>query len=270
MREILRDRAIIDVSGNDALDFLQNLTTNDIKKNNYCYSYALNNSGRYLFDFFVFKDSDTKFLIDINKNQVELFQKHLVMYKLRAKIEVSDLSQLYKVVYSKEQPQFPCIVSNQDPRFNKLGFRCIIKADADLMGENSGIYLEDKYNYAITDGYEDLVYEKSIPIEYGAEELNAVSYTKGCYIGQELISRTKYQGVLRKKIFKLYFESFDDLSVSKNDEIIANNKKIGVICSYYKNRAITLIREEEFSILEQPIIKVQNQVAFLSLPPWRL
>ena len=269
MHEVLRDRAIIDVSGNDALNFLHNLTTNDIKENNYCYSYALNSNGRYLFDFFVFKESDTKFLIDINKHQAELFQKHLVTYKLRANIEVRDASQLYNVLYSKEKPQFPCIASNQDPRFNKLGFRCIINADTDWMGENSGIYLEDKYNYAITDGYEDLVYEKSIPIEYGAEELNAVSYTKGCYIGQELISRTKYQGVLRKKIFKLYFESLDNLNVSKNDEIIANNKKIGVICSYYKNRAITLIREEELSVLQQPIIKVQNQVAFLSLPPWR-
>lgn len=267
MYEILKERAIIEILGNDALNFLQNLTTNDIKKNNYCYSYALSSNGRYLFDFFVFKESDVKFLIDINKHQAELFQKHLVMYKLRAKIEVRDVSHLYKVVYSKEKPQFSYIFYSQDPRFNKLGFRSIINADINGVGENSGIYLGDKYDYAITDGYEDLIYEKSIPIEYGAEELNAVSYTKGCYIGQELISRTKYQGVLRKKIFKLYFEGLDDLSISKNDEIIANNKKIGVVCSYYKNRAIALVREED--VLHQPIITVQNRAAFLSLPPWR-
>lgn len=269
MYEILRDRTIIDLSGDNALNFLQNLTTNDIKANNYCYSYALNSSGRYLFDFFVFKESDTKFLIDINKNQAELFEKHLVMYKLRAKIRVDATSQLYKVVYSKEKPQFPCIFYTQDPRYDRLGFRCIVDIKTDLIGGGIGIYLEDKYHYGITDGYEDLIYEKSIPIEYGAEELNAVSYTKGCYIGQELISRTKYQGVLRKKIFKLSFESLDDLSISKNDEIVANDKKIGVICSYYKNRAIGLVREEELSLLQQPIVTVQNHQAFLSLPSWR-
>jgi folate-binding protein YgfZ len=270
MYEILKDRTIIDLSGDDALNFLQNLTTNDIKANDYCYSYALNNNGRYLFDFFVFKQSDTKFLIDINKNQADLFQKHLVMYKLRARIGVEGTSQIYKVVYSKEKPQFPYIVYNQDPRYDRLGFRCIVDIKTDLTDGGIGIYLEDNYNYAITDGYEDLIYEKSIPIEYGAEELNAVSYTKGCYIGQELISRTKYQGVLRKKIFKLSFESLDDLSISKNDEIVANGKKIGVICSYYKNRAIGLVREEELAILLQPTITVQNQIAFMSLPSWRL
>ncbi len=270
MHEILKDRVIIELAGNDALGFLQNLITNDIKNNVYCYSYALNSSGRYLFDFFVFQESDTKFLIDVDINQAELFQKHLVLYKLRAKVEVNDARQLYKIAYSKGKLQLPYVTSNQDPRYNKLGFRSIIDRNTVLSDENKDIYLEDKYLYAITDGYDDLIYEKSIPIEYGAEELNAVSYTKGCYIGQELISRTKYQGMVRKKIFKLSFDSTMDLNVSKNDEIIAIDKKIGRICSFYKNIAIGLVREEEVALLPELVVTVGGHTASLSVPPWRV
>ena len=66
----------------------------------------------------------------------------------------------------------------------------------------SDLYLEAKYEFGMIDGDTDLKYEKSIPIDFAANELNAISYTKGCYVGQEVISRAKYQGVIRKKIYQ--------------------------------------------------------------------
>ncbi|MCC8372442.1 MAG: folate-binding protein [Rickettsia endosymbiont of Pseudomimeciton antennatum] len=271
MYEILTNRAIIEVSGDDAMNFLHNLITNDIKNNDYCYSYALNNQGRYLFDFFVLKLSATRFFIDININQSDLFKNHLVQYKLRAKIEVNDLSNAYQVIYSKQQLQFN---SYRDPRYNQLGFRSIVNKD-DFLTTTATEYLyqQDKYNFAIVDGHEDLIANRSIPIEYGAEELNAISYTKGCYIGQEVISRTKYQGVVRKKIFKLSVNidsiNTGSLDISKNDEVIANNTKIGVVCSSYKNMAIALIREDEYYSLNNTVIAVKNLSVSLCVPPWR-
>lgn len=271
MYEILTNRSIIEVSGDDAMNFLHNLITNDIKNNDYCYSYALTNQGRYLFDFFVLKLLATRFFIDININQSDLFKNHLVQYKLRAKIEVNDLTTAYQVIYSKQQLQ---LNSHQDPRYNQLGFRSIINKDDFLATTRiEGLYQQDKYNFAIVDGYDDLIANRSIPIEYGAEELNAISYSKGCYIGQEVVSRTKYQGVVRKKIFKLSINidsgNTGSLDIAKDDEIIANNTKIGVVCSAYQNMAIALIRVDDYYSLADTVITVRNLPVSLAVPPWR-
>jgi len=272
MYEILTDRVIVEVYGEDSMNFLHNLTTNDIKKHDYCYTFALTNQGRYLFDFFILKLSPTSFYIDISASQVDLFNTHLMMYKLRAKVAMQDLSDVYQLVYSKQKLEFNTIKSVKDPRYNKLGFRSIVTKNSLLDKGMKGLYLNDKYNFAIVDGVEDLIYNKSIPIEYGCEELNALSYTKGCYIGQEVISRTKYQGVVRKKIFKLSFSSTNtNISVSKNDDIFAYKEKIGVICSVYNNNAIALVREEEYlSLHEECLITVNDALVILSIPPWRL
>jgi folate-binding protein YgfZ len=114
----------------------------------------------------------------------------------------------------------------------------------------------------------DLIYQKSIPIEYGAEELNAVSYNKGCYIGQEIVSRTKYLGQVRKKIFKLTAVSHL-VGVENGDIIEINDIKIGTILSSYKNLAICLLKEEQFFLLPQKQIIVKGLLADITIPEWR-
>lgn len=277
MYVILKDRAIIEVTGDDSLKFLQNLTTNDLASNDYSYNYILNNQGRYLFDFFAFKESNKRFLLDINENLANSFIQKLNFYKLRSKIEINDLSKEYKVVYSKNNLNHNSVFSFQDPRFAELGIRSLFKIKDIMEGQysDSELYLLDKYNFTIIDGFEDLILEKSIIIEYGAKELNSISYIKGCYIGQEVIARATYQGVIRKKIFKL--SSKDDLSKLKKDsEIIANCEKIGILCSSYKNSAIALVREEKYLELnarKEVIIKDIDTgleiIANLLIPDWR-
>lgn len=270
MFEILTNRSIYEFSGIDALKFLQNLTTQDLKKNDYCYTYMLNNQGRYLFDFFVFKVNEEKFFIDIASSQAEIFQTKLRLYKLRSTWEIIDRSLDYKIIYSKEMPNFDSIYARKDPRTNLLGYRILtqnaaIKQDFD---NNLSLYLEDKYELAIPDGYTDLIFERSFPLEYGAETLKSISYKKGCYIGQEFISRTKYQGVVRKKIFKI--TSINDLShVSKGAEIMINNIKIGVGCSFYKNKGIALIREEEYFAQKGEAASIGSINIELIIPFWR-
>lgn len=267
MFEVLNDRSVLEISGPDSVKFLQNLITNDLSKNNYCYSYMLSNQGKYLFDFFVFKASEEKFLVDINKNQLPLFKNKLLLYKLRANVTFVDLDN-YKVIYSLNIAGFPTLISVKDPRSDLLGFRSIVASD--ISGSMvAGLYLKDKYDLAIPDGYTDLIYDRSIPLEYGAEELAGISYNKGCYVGQEVMSRTKYQGVIRKKIFHLYSDS--DLGhLSKNYEINIDNVTIGTICSACKNNAIALIREEKYLALKDKEIAIGNAIVKISIPKWRL
>lgn len=280
MYEILSNRAVIKVVGQDSVKFLQNLITNDIRKNNYCYTYLLNNQGRYLFDFFVYVHNSEEIYIDIDEKAKEALINHLNFYKLRSNIEIKDLDNEYKIAYSHQELKIESLISACDPRYNLLGFRSIAK-EAILSslchsrpschsregGNPAPLYLEDKYNFTIIDGVEDLIIDKSIPNMYGAEELNAISYDKGCYVGQEVISRTKYQGVIRRKIYKVTAD--EDLSlISKDEEICAGNEQIGVICSTYLNKAIALIREEKYIANKKADITVKGIKVNLSLAPW--
>ena len=274
MIELLKNQTIIKVSGKDAAKLLNSLTTNDVVNNTYSYTYLLNNQGKYLFDFFVFKENDESFLLECHAARSEELIRLINFYKLRSEVTVADSKDSLSVIYSHEDVDHDYLASNFDPRYKKLGKRTIIKTQNinDLKNKVSNIYAEDKYKYAIPDGQVDLLQEKSIPIEYGAEELGAISYTKGCYVGQEVISRAKYQGVVRKKIYHLAAKDNKDIPFLPCGSEIqdAEGNKIGIFCSSYKNQGIALLREEKFLALEDKIAKVGEVIAEITVPVWRL
>ena len=130
-----------------------------------------------------------------------------------------------------------------------------------------------KYEYSIIDGFLDLLYERSMPVEYGAEELNAIDYSKGCYIGQEVVSRVKYQGVIRKKIFKLSFDATNIADLAGEEVLDLRGNKLGVVCSSYKNQAIAILREEKLEEiylgLEKKNAIIGKYIASIEIAPWR-
>lgn len=268
MYEILQNRALVEVSGSDSLRFLQGLITNDIIAYRYCYTYMLSNQGRYVSDFFILNMSDNNFLIDIALNSASNFIAKLMTYKLRAKVDIVQNTDKYSVLYSKEElKQSNVIASNKDPRYPALGFRSIILRTDDLYNGQGNIYFEDKYHYAIPDGDIDLIYEKSIPLEYGARELNAISYKKGCYVGQEFISRSTYYGVIRKKIFKAIDVSGENNLITEN--LIPQSNNIGILCSKYNNLGIALVNEEKnFELIQNPVF-FNGIKMILCAPGWR-
>lgn len=277
MHEILNNRFILSINGSDTVKFLQNLTTNDIINNDYCYTYMLNNQGRYLFDFFIFKISSDEIIIDISSSLLNSFMTKLNMYKLRANVNFIHNNN-YKVIYyksDKDDLNVKDILDKNhlckfyDPRFKMLGMRYVVNHNiASDLEETStkDLYLKDKYEYVIPDGDIDLIKERSIPLEYGAEILNAISYTKGCYIGQELISRTKYQGVIRKQLYQVSINnsSFDKLFY--DNDLVINDQKIGTICSYYQNIGIALINTEKYNNYEN----LRSSNILIKKPAWLL
>lgn len=273
MIEILNNRSVIHIHGSDSKDFLQGLITNDINKNIFSYNYLLSNQARYLFDFFIYKKDQNSYFCDIDRSQANNFIKKLSMYKLRKNVDISDISNILAVVYSKSKLIDDVIFSDQDPRYNKLGYRSFIKKEyiSSIKRCVDNLYVENKYRNAIPDGFSDLVEDRSIVVEYGANELNAIDYEKGCYIGQEVISRVKYQGVIRKKIFKLKFlnelKNIDSLEVKNVENEIG--EKLGTICSYYKNFGIAILREEKYLNMKDKIGLVNGHEVMIEIPPWR-
>lgn len=278
MIELLKNRSVISVTGADALKFLQSMTTNDLENHQNSYNYLLSPQGKYLHDFFVSKVSDEELLIDIDYSCVGAFIQKLNLYKLRRAVQLEDLSDDYCVVYSPLSalptkagiPEYK--VHYQDPRFHKLGFRSIIKTsyinNSELVSNN--LYKQDKYEFAIPDGVSDLIFDRSIPLHFGGEELLAISFSKGCYVGQEVISRAKYQGVIRKKIFKIKSDlqiSFHEIGAEITD---INGGKIGIFCSSYNNVGIVLLDEEKYLELDKKIAIIEEgDKVEIIVPEWR-
>jgi len=268
--EILENRSVLHLVGSDAEKFLQGLTTNDIIKNQYSYNFILNNQGRYLFDFFVYRENSDSFYIDVHSNSTEELIKKLSLYKLRSDWELKDVSNELCVLYSKNVME-DSLFSLNDPRSDLLAFRSVMERSkvGDTKEHVWGVYLQDKYDHSIIDGVPDLKYEKSIPIEYGADDINAIDYQKGCYVGQEVISRAKYQGVIRKKIYKLVFGT--DIATNCPGAMIldSDGDKIGTVCSSYGNIAIALLREEKYLGLDKKVAMVNDNPVDILIPEWR-
>jgi folate-binding protein YgfZ len=130
--------------------------------------------------------------------------------------------------------------------------------------------MQDKYEFTIPDGRDDLITGNSVVFQFGAEELSAVSFSKGCYIGQEVISRAKYQGITRKKLFKLVSDkkiAFNDIGTEITD---LRGEKIGIFCSSYNKLGIGLLNEEKYLGLDTKIALINGiQEVLILKPEWR-
>jgi folate-binding protein YgfZ len=241
MSYCLLDRAFIQISGSDKVKFLQGIITNDINQltpGNALYSLMLSPQGKFLFDFFIY-DIDKDFVIDCTKSQKDDLITRLNFYKLRAKVIIEDVSEKYSVYYSDTGGLF------KDNRHINMGYRSLYikqQDELELGDEDCNLYIKDRINNVIPEGL-DMDVSRSFPLEYKMDEIGAISFNKGCYVGQEPTNRIKFQGVIRKKIMKITAEKKDILQFGA--EIIANNEQIGVVKSVYKNIALAMVRIQD-------------------------
>ena len=155
--------------------------------------------GKWLADFFILATDDA-LLLDCSRDQAAFLIKSLGRYKLRAKVVLRDVSEERAVhVAWDEKPSVPDALIAADPRHAQAGWRII--AAAALPGTASE---QDWHRHRIAlglpDGARDMEAEKSVLLEAGFDELHGVSWSKGCYLGQELTARTKYRGLLKRRL----------------------------------------------------------------------
>lgn len=249
---ILPDRSIIEISGDDRKNFLQGLITNDIHKlhsENLLFSAMLNPKGRFLYDFFIF-ENDEKLYLDCFKDRRDEIARKLNFYKLRSKVTVKkndDITIASNIEKDLEQNINGKIFA--DPRSEKMGNRIYFFDDNFKQNEilEPIYYHQARLKNKIAESEHDLTFEKSLILEFGFNEQNAVNYDKGCYIGQELTARTHHMGQIRKKIYQIRIENSEE-KIEKNDEITCEGKKIGIVLSSYffapNLHALALIKYE--------------------------
>lgn len=239
---IHKNRSLLEVGGADRKKFLQGLITNDINKateKNLIFAVMLNAQGRFLYDFFIFEEGEKLFIDCLDSRRDEILKK-LNFYKLRAQVVIKKNDELLAAQSLTLKEGFA------DPRHSSLGNRIYIKKSE---AENFTNCDESFYNFVriknkIPESELDLTYEKSFILEFGFDDLNAIDYQKGCYVGQELTARTHYRGEIRKKIFHVKIENMQE--VEKNLEFSCEGKSAGIILSsvFHENElhALALIR----------------------------
>ncbi len=247
----LTSRSVIKFCGPDGIKFLNNLSTNKIQIGRLIYTYFLNNQGRYLYDGFLYMQDAENIYLDMSAHIVEHFLKYIQLRKLRSKFDIIELKD-HQVLYSAGQIiEDSLIFAAPDPRDSRMGYRAISLGFSGV--DNEDLYQDNRFRYVVIEGCYDMIYEKSIPIEYNAEEQNALSFDKGCYVGQEVISRAKYQGVVRKKVFLLQNVSGDALEFLEQGEVVTDESgdKLGAVCSHRGNQVLALLNKDKMNLLWQ-------------------
>ena len=182
-------REIIRVSGNDARDLLQSLFTNDVNKidQGLVYSALLTPQGKFLFDFFLFAD-EADVMIDVAADQSQPLLKRLMMYRLRADVEFNT-----EPLYLERGLGAPPAGSYLDPRHQDMGWRSYSLNSV----ANSVDWTAQRIACLVPETEYELTPDSYI-LEWGFEALNGVDFSKGCYVGQEIIARMKHKTKLRK------------------------------------------------------------------------
>lgn len=259
--ERLYDRRVIKCFGPDSKSFLQGLITNDVRAGN-CYTAMLSAKGKYLFDFFIYKSAEDEYMLDCGSAGI---LEQLNFYVLSSRVFLEDLSSQFSVIYSTELISKKNAMCQKDARFVKMGFRTLLASESNLSGnyvEASELYFQDKYEYAIPDGEIDMIMNKSFPAEFGLNYLNGVSYTKGCYMGQELMARLKGRQPARK-VYKVSSE-FNLSDISKGTPLFHDSNEVGFLCSARGSTGIALARVGTFD----NTCSLDGLEVSLSLAPW--
>lgn len=211
---LLPARAVLRLGGRDARTWLQSLVTNDVEKlatGEGRYAALLTPQGKIMFDFFVTPDGES-LLIDCRADQAAALAKRLLMYKLRADIAISDASHelMVAAAWGAAPPPVSRAIVFADPRHDRLGWRLIGEAqEFDMMGVEAGhetAYAAHRIDCGAPEGGVDFAYNDAFPHEANMDLVHGVDFKKGCYIGQEVVSRVHHRGTARKRIVRVAFE----------------------------------------------------------------
>jgi tRNA-modifying protein YgfZ len=210
---LLEDRAILRVSGADAASFLQGLLTNDVerlKPGEACYAALLSPQAKILFDMFLVRSHDhdaPSFLLDCSAAQAADLAKRLGFYKLRAKVAVANDSgdRAVAAFWGGEPGAIEGGLLYADPRDSRLGWRAILPRPiaAAIGTEHVNEYEVLRISVVAPKGGVDFAHGDAFPHDANLDLLHGVDFDKGCYVGQEVVSRMKHRGTARRRIVRV-------------------------------------------------------------------
>lgn len=243
---MLGSRAVLRVGGAEARSWLQGLVTNDVEHipvGEARFAALLTPQGKILADFFVVGDGDG-LLIDCAADTAGGLAKRLAMYKLRAPVAISDVSGSLAVAagWDGDPPVAAQGRVFDDPRDTRLGWRAIAP-HAELEKLGAPVSEQDWHTHRIACGAPqgglDFPWGDTFPHEANMDRLNGIDFKKGCYVGQEVVSRVQHRGLARKRIVRVRIAGEQP---EPGAEVSAGEIVIGAMGSSSGEAGLALIR----------------------------
>jgi len=283
----LKSRSVIMVSGAEAREFLQGLISSDIEKlapGQAIYGALLTPQGKFLHEFFV-AEREGQLLLDCEKDRRDDLLRRLTMYKLRADVELADGAEAYTVVALMGDHNLGTVegaaqelgtgVAFVDPRLAALGGRAILPTnDADQILIGAG-FTQAEFNaydrlrlaLGVPDGSRDLAVDKSVLMESNFDELHGVDFEKGCYVGQEVTTRTKRRGLVKKRLLPV--EVSGPLP-APGSPVMLGDKEAGTMCSSLDGLGLALLKLEKVEQAQQSGTSLTSEAAEVTaiIPRW--
>jgi folate-binding protein YgfZ len=197
---LLPARAVLELAGPDRVGFLQGLVSNDVAAaapGHAVWAALLTPQGKWLADFFVLSDGE-RLLLDVEAAQAAMVAQRLSRYRLRSAVSIAPAALRIHAAWDGT-PTTTDTIAAPDPRLSDAGWRVLAPAPLPANASEQDYDLH-RLALGLPDGSRDLEAEKTVLLEAGFDELNGVSWDKGCYMGQELTARTKYRGLVKRRL----------------------------------------------------------------------
>jgi folate-binding protein YgfZ len=250
---LLPDRGVARVTGPDAEKFLNGSITADlgiVKAQAAVHSALLTPQGKMLFEFFVTRSTDGGFLLETGKDLADELVKRLKLFRLRAKVEVENVSAAYEVAAAwgdAAPPADPARIVYADPRLPQMGWRMLAAvppgltaddANADVEWATTEAYHEHRIALGVPEAGKDYSIGDTFPHEADLDLLNGVSFTKGCFVGQEVVSRMKHRGTARRRVVPVQ----GDTPLASGVPVMMGEVEIGRVGSVAGTRGLAMVR----------------------------
>ena len=241
---LLPERGVVTLAGEDRVSFLQGLVSNDVAEaapGRAVWAALLTPQGKWLADFFILADGE-RLLLDCERAQAPMLVQKMMRFRLRARVALHDLSGVRHVHVAWDGlPDLPAAaIAAADPRLPAAGWRII--ADR-VLPANADAAAWDAHRIALglPDGSRDMEAEKTVLLEAGFDELHGVSWSKGCYLGQELTARTKYRGLVKRRLVPVTIEGPPP---APGTPILRDGAEVGTLRSVAGGMGMALLRWE--------------------------
>ncbi|KJF71297.1 YgfZ/GcvT domain-containing protein [Agrobacterium arsenijevicii] len=262
---ILADHRLIRVSGTGAEEFLNNLITADVEnlpQGEARASALLTPQGKILFDFLIARDG-TDYLIETGAAEQDALLRRLTMYKLRAPVDLKlEPTEGVSVFWNEGIPE----AGVKDGRFVKAGVDLYRVPGVSASGDIAA-YDALRIDHGIAESGRDYALQDAFPHDVLMDVNDGVSFKKGCFVGQEVVSRMKHRGTARRRVVTVSAES---MLPATGTDITANGKPVGTLGTVCGNRALAIVRIDRIAdaLASATPLLAETVTVTVALPAW--